>query len=423
MHATSRGSTTWTVKTLACGHVARAGDKLVCAHLTGSAEQPLEVHFALTGSGVDYDVLCGDCAGAANPREELVQACEGCVDRADDWGALIRWIGEPEVWHADRRMPAVTETAGAIQPVNEHCIAPLHDGWLVHTGTELAEVNEAGVVRRLPAPELAAPAAEQAWVHSPRPVLHTSPNGRFAAVCIDYGTTGAVVDLVSGEVVLPLEREDYHAYTVPYPFAFVAQDEVVVGTAWNRLEVFALPSGRRRAADPGDAALDYFHGRLTANPSGTLVLDDGWVWHPVGIPMVVDVAALPVPLEAKKHGTEMVWREWWDDPVAWVDDRTLVLSGIGGGESRKLPGVLVFDTKTGRRTAMFAGPDGRIWAAGGLLYVRSEAGLERWDPATGTRTGVVAGFHPATHNPATGLFAEITGGVLRTWRDELPAGD
>ncbi|MEV1117372.1 hypothetical protein AB0I91_20055 [Actinosynnema sp. NPDC049800] len=73
------------------------------------------------------------------------------------------------------------------------------------------------------------------------------------------------------------------------------------------------------------------------------------------------------------------------------------------------------DVVDARRVTAFAGPVGRMWGHGGLLYVGTPAGLEVWDPAAGARTGVVEGFTPIAHNPRTGRFAELAAGRLRTW--------
>ncbi|MFE3283857.1 hypothetical protein ACFXJJ_12140, partial [Streptomyces sp. NPDC059233] len=52
--------------------------------------------------------------------------------------------------------------------------------------------------------------------------------------------------------------------------------------------------------------------------------------------------------------------------------------------------------------ATFGGPDGRFFAADGLLYSSSQAGLEFWDPISGSRLGSLAGLRPAHHDLARG---------------------
>ena len=53
----------------------------------------------LTGRGLDYDVVCKDCAEDAGPAA-LIEICQGCAERIDENaadGALSGWRGEPGV--------------------------------------------------------------------------------------------------------------------------------------------------------------------------------------------------------------------------------------------------------------------------------------------------------------------------------------
>jgi hypothetical protein len=88
---------------------------------------------------------------------------------------------------------------------------------------------------------------------------------------------------------------------------------------------------------------------------------------------------------------------------------------MGGDDGKMLDGVELYDAKTGRRTGLFAGPAGPMWGHRGRLYVRTNAGLEVWDPAGGTRIGFLDGFTPIAHDPASGAFAELGNDQLRIW--------
>jgi hypothetical protein len=81
-----------------------------------------------------------------------------------------------------------------------------------------------------------------------------------------------------------------------------------------------------------------------------------------------------------------------------------------------LSGVQLFDVENGHITAAFAGPSGPMWAHRGTLYVAADSGTEIWDPAAGTRIGILEGFAPTTQNPHTGALVEVNNGVLRTCR-------
>src|SRR5258708_20088087 len=73
------------------------------------------------------------------------------------------------------------------------------------------------------------------------------------------------------------------------------------GSGWNRLDGSDSATGElvsdrnptsyRRGEDRPAHYLDYFHGRLVLSPDGRRIVDDGWVWHPFGIPDVWDIQA------------------------------------------------------------------------------------------------------------------------------------
>jgi hypothetical protein len=127
--------------------------------------------------------------------------------------------------------------------------------------------------------------------------LHASPGGAFAAIVNDYGRYGSIIDLRSGQVTLALDGGNYHPETVPISFAFAQVKGWVVAihrTAWNRLDISdpstgslltaRSPTSYQRGEDRPAHYLDYFHGALHISPNSVRIVDDGWVWHPVGIP-------------------------------------------------------------------------------------------------------------------------------------------
>jgi len=411
---------------LPCGHAAYEGRLRTCLHLV--VEDPPEPYRMLTGTGLEYDLLCADCVEYDDPHSQLAVVCEGCAERADEEESA-GWRGTPEIRHRDAPLDGTwAEADSAVEPMNDRCLAPLPGGWLAFTTRGLVEIGPDGSRRarhRLkPAKE---PPSERSYgVRGP--TLHTSGDGRFAAVVNDYGRYGVVVDLGrGGAVTLRLDREDYHADTVPFPLTFLGDGSVVAATAWNRLDRFDAATGRLlserdtawAAGQPRpDYYLDYFHGRLTANRAGTWCLDDGWVWHPVGVPQVIDLAAwCHGDTFAAERGRDLAHRAYaWNQPVAWVDDATVAVQRIGDDDLAMLEGVQLYDAATARRVGAFAGPSGRMWSVGGRLALAAEAGLELWDPAEEARVGLLRGFHPTAFDDRTGTFAELTAGRLRTWR-------
>ncbi|NUT94947.1 MAG: hypothetical protein HOY78_23280 [Saccharothrix sp.] len=397
---------------LPCGHAARVGRSKLCEHLL--VEEPPNHHRRSTGVGSGFDLVCTACAEVP----ELVVACQGCVDRIDErWDSSLAWLGEPEVRHLDGDAGGTwDEREWRVVPLGDRCLAALPGGWLALTADGLVALGDGGS-RLVGAVDV--PADSDRTPYKPRrAAVHTSPDGRFAAVVTDYGQYGSVVDLGDGSTVLELDRGGYQVDTTPFPVAFVGST-VVAATDWNRLDAFDTATGRLLSErDMAQRYSNYFHGALHPSPDGRWLVSDGWVWSPVGVPYAVDLDAWlhGGHAFAPEDGTRLTYREHaWDQPIAWVDERTVAIQRMGYDDERMLPGVELYTVPEHRLEALLAGPDGPMWAHDGLLYVATEAGLEVWDPERGARTAVVEGFRPQAHDPASGAFARLSGGRLTTW--------
>jgi hypothetical protein len=125
------------VKVLSCGHVAPAAGARVCAHLT--TDNGPACFRVLTGIKTHFDLQCPDCADAEAP--ELLDACVGCFDRAEEL-AHLGWRGSPEVLLRDRELGGAWTTRpcpkhylgyyfGALLP-SPSGRSLLTDGWAWH---------------------------------------------------------------------------------------------------------------------------------------------------------------------------------------------------------------------------------------------------------------------------------------------------
>jgi hypothetical protein len=407
------------VNTLPCGHPGRIGGLRLCPHLAVEEPPPSTRH--LTGMGTRYDLVCAECTPA-----ELIEACESCADRADQKSFPSGWHGEPEVLLRDWELGGTWSARPCpVRPLNDGCLAPMPGHWLALTAEGFVRItdDDQWLVGPVELPEETYEDIRDI-PDRPRRSLHTSRDGRFAAVVSDYGQFATVVDLDEWVTVLDLDRDWNDNELTRFPLAFLGEGEtakVVAGTDWNRLDVFALPGGelltdretapQERGQPAPEHYLDYFQGALHPSPAERWLVTDGWAWHPVGIPLAVDLAAwLGGDRHAPEHGRHLADRgDVWDTPIAWLDESTVALQGA----DPPLGGIELRDAATGRRTGMFAGPKGRMWEYGGLLYVAAEAGLEVWDPAEGARVGFAPGFHPIAHRD--GAFAELRNDQLRIW--------
>lgn len=423
---------------LACGHVAHPGRSRLCRHLA-VPEGPTEHFRLLTGQGIGYDLCCRHCDGAA----EMIIACEGCVQRIEDERYdCLGWRGEPGIGKRPERIDATIERAAVpagTAPVDLAPVAGRPGEWLLLTGNAVVRWHaDRGEVLARHRVELPALPTDEPWNNRvPAYRLHASADGRFAAVVVDYGSRGLVLDLATGRVSMRLDRDHNHSDTTPFPCAFLTGDEgplLVYATRWNRLDVCDPATGRyvterhqpeyRRDEPLPPHYLDYFHGSLYPSPAGGWIADDGWMWHPVGIPAVWRVPewlAQPYESEDGPSRRDLCWREYhWDAPMCWIDENRLAVSGLGDDDGWMLPGVRVFDPSSGHELATFAGPTGPLHSDGHRLYSSAPDGLEIWDPATGERTGRVAGFRPTRHHPGSGELAALRGEFLERWRTPPP---
>ncbi|MFI5732931.1 hypothetical protein ACIA49_22630 [Kribbella sp. NPDC051587] len=404
---------------LACGHLANEGPFRTCLHLC--VEEASQVSRLYTGRGGDYHLLCGACAKLDDLWSQLAAVCEGCTDRADA-RSVDHVSGQPEVRRLDRPLDGCfSEDAAPVRPRNDRCLAPMADGWLAYTGHHLVPSGGTSYKLELPGDE------DDDSFGTPGPALHVSEDGRYAAVVRDFGRYGVVVDLADGRVTLRLDRQDYCNFATPFPIAFLPDGTLVAATDWNRLDRFNPATGElltprdtelRDKENPPPDYLDYFHGALTVSPTGRWLLDDGWIWHPVGVPAVVDLAAWQDGRTfAAEHGNELVVRDYlWNQPASWVNDSVVAIQGVGDGIDALVDGVQLYDARSGARVGTVFGPKGRMWGVDGRLAVVGEDGLEFWDPAEGARVGVLAGYRPTAYNPRTRTFAALDNQVLRTYR-------
>ena len=210
--------------------------------------------------------------------------------------------------------------------------------------------------------------------------LHSSMNGLYVAVVVDYGQFGIILNTETGNIILRLDGKNYHEDTVPFSIAFTQiQDEdiVIYRSDWNRLETFNLSSNKstthRNIASHDEQNepehyLDYFHGVLYVSPNGLHILDDGWIWHPIGIPRTWSILEwLNKNVFESEDGASLqqhCYRENWDLPLCWLDNDTIALWHIElwddeEYESINKLGVLIRSLKKGNPDLLWEMPEQR----------------------------------------------------------------
>ncbi len=394
------------------------------------------------------EVLCEPCADQrqAGVAVTTTRLCEPCFTHAvRDLASFVGFGGQPGV--TVRAAPFATALAITSLPVELGPIAdlaPIHaasgSAWLLLAASGAlirfdADTRAWSAVAECSVP--AEPDHEPWYGHALRRRLHVSPSGEFAAVVHDYGRRGQVLDLRSGRVTMALDGGDYYPQTVPFSLAFFqarGRTIVVHRSEWNRLDLSDPVSGEllsvRETPLHGDDKkqpphyLDYFHGALIVDPTGTRVIDDGWVWHPLGVPVAFSLARWQGEnvweSDDGPSRLELCGRDYWGHAIAWLDDHQVAISGIGDDDVTMLPGARIFDvTRRGKadpagaqvpladEVLAFAGPSGMFFSEGGWLFSSSDTGLSRWDPTTGERTGQLAGFQPTHHHRGTRELVQL----------------
>ncbi|NNN32261.1 hypothetical protein HLK59_18220 [Streptomyces sp. S3(2020)] len=266
--------------------------------------------------------------------------------------------------------------------------------------------------------------------------LHASHDGGFAAVVNDHGRFGEVIDLRTGEVTVELDGGGYNEETVPFSLAFARRHGrcvVVHRTDWNRLDVTDPQTGASltdRSLPEPEHDLDYFHGALYVSPDGRRILDDGWVWHPAGIPVVWDfdpwVEGNVWESEDGPSRLDVCDRGYaWNHAMTWIDSVRVAVVGLRDVEGVMPSGARIFDTRRTVRSGprrpeavellAFEGPTGPFFSDGTHLFSCGDTDLSIWDPAVGKLLGTVPGFSPTHYHPGARQFVQLADGVARHW--------
>lgn len=283
--------------------------------------------------------------------------------------------------------------------------------------------------------------------------LEASLDGRYAAIVVDKGQQGIVLEVQSGSVTMRLNGGDYYEETVPFSMCFLryeGRNVLIHRTEWNRLDAADPATGESltdRHIAPYETGqdrpahyLDYFHGQLWPNPDCSRLLDDGWVWHPISIPRVWSVSDwLGSNAWESEDGASVVdltMRDDWNIPTCWVDKQHIALWGLADWDEEEFaetgqgPGVRIFDSCESTRSSGRPWPmqaiTGRVtdlFSDGIRVYVATETDTTAWDIVSGASVTRVEGFSARLHDSARGsLFAIAPHSIVELPLHELAVG-
>lgn len=431
----------------------------MCTHLRICREPWINCVKWYIGSGLDTELLCVPCAERREQglAVEVANVCEECFDYATtEVCELVKTGGKPEIqirsepFNTTLKETSLPKELGTILDIAPVNYSP-DSIWLLlaEDGKIFRFDAETGDVAQVARSNMPSERNHKPWPgHTLKPRLHASSSGEFIAVVNDYGRYGQIIDVRSGEVTLSLDGGDYHHGTVPLSFAFAHLSTRVVAihrTAWNRLD-FSDPSSGKLLSERQHASyqtgearpehyLDYFHGALYVSPAATQIIDDGWIWHPLGVPTTwsLDRWFSDNVWESEDGPTkkDLCARDaYWDLGITWLDESRVAIAGIGDGDIEMIDGARVFDITAfgkpsgrwcpnwphAREVIAFPGPSGKFFSDGTSLFASCESGLSRWCTEDGARTGQLQGFHPTHHHRGAGELVQLKEGVLLRWR-------
>ncbi|HWB12041.1 MAG TPA: hypothetical protein VG826_22640 [Pirellulales bacterium] len=405
---------------------------------------------------MDSELLCNSCAHERETGRPVTSdvVCQECLEHAATAvGRFMGVRGKPEIRSRceafdlplentalPRELGKIVDVSPILRDGRSHWLLLAEDGLIARFDADTCEWN------RLVRATLPSEPDHEPWrdrILKPR--LHAAPNGDFAAIVNDYGYYGQVIDLRSGRVTLSLYGGDDNAETVPFSFTFAhvkGRTVAIHRTDWNRLDVSdpltgtLLTDRNPTSWGPGEDRpihdLDYFHGAIQISPNSVRIVDDGWVWHPVGV---------PATWKLEPWISDNVWESedgpsrkaicarhyYWDHALTWLDDSRIVIGGIGDDDQDMIEGARIFDVSlTGDgevrwravdgpwpcELTAFAGPAGSFFSDGHWLFSSDPSGLSRWDVIDGARTGYLQGFEPTHYHPGARELVQVVDDTL-----------
>lgn len=266
--------------------------------------------------------------------------------------------------------------------------------------------------------------------------LHATLDGRYAAIVVDKGRKGVVVETLSGKVTMHLDGGDYYEETVPFSACFVrfeGRNVLVHRTAWNRLDTSDPATGELltkreiapyETASPPEHYLDYFHGQILPSADGSRIFDDGWVWHPSSIPRTWSVTkwlgSNPWESEDGDSIVDLTMRDDWNTPACWISDRHLAVWGLAEWDDETCeevgqgPGVRIFDASAKKQSVEGRWPmparTGRVFnmfSDGQRIFVAEEAETTVWEIASRSQIAAFPNFSARFYSMERGTLIAV----------------
>jgi len=256
-----------------------------------------------------------------------------------------------------------------------------------------------------------------------------SSNRNIIAVFNTFGRFGLVIDLQVKNILMKFSRDDYYYDLTIFPINFFMHDNRVLlmhGTKWNRLDVTDPLTGEflTSRVDPKlsqEHYLEFFHGQLLVSPDGEWVVDNGWVWHPLGSVTSWNIKQWLTKnkweSEDGESKKELWWgKEDWNDPICWISNIKIGIIGrfdidlFDEEEIVNLPKGLVFriiDVRDGSMIQEFNICLGKIFFDTYLYCSTKDSGLKVYDILNGKMIFEEKTIKPRIYHSRSKEFVEV----------------
>lgn len=418
-----------------CDHKNKPASYTVCRHildlLRGGKADDIEYCVWFDGQGAQPRFFCFACTGKLNEGKEIPEAlvCQDCFEQIDRQGFTDHYFGEPVVPVRSTTLRFVHENIEFERPFGtfiETCPVSANT-WLFmdnHEEIKKLDTSSRSITSVAKIPDILriradSPNTSPGHVRraSPKFRLQVSVDGSLILIVNDHSPSGAVLDASTGEVLLLLDRDSYyHNSNFPAAFATIEDRTILVhATNWNRLDLTDPRTGElltprespnyQSGKERPEHYLDYYHAGLYISPDQQWIVDWGWVWAPVGLISAWNIHEwLNNNVWESEDGPtkqRFCQRAYnWDEPLCWLDDRTLCVWGHSDDDLGLYPAVTIYDVVAGEQIDWFVGPPrGKLVYDDGHLFCFSEEyGMSVWDIKTGECLYKSPDFQPVNYN-------------------------
>lgn len=397
----------------------------ICTHLIAHKDISHLKYF--TGKGKEYYLICEECKENIDDIERVINEVipETFKKIDDDIWCCIGIIGEPQILTKRTNLHFKHELIKLKNQIESDILGiaalDLNNDILVFVVTNVREILSislsTGEVSNLYT------FSEQVKIDFSEDIsIHISKDGSMAAVVNTLGQNGIVIDLIDKTVLMNLDRGSYHVNSSVFPITFFkygSEQLIIHATDWNRLDITNPKSGElltSRSVEKmkyGEAYyLDYFHSGISISDDNMWIVDNGWIWHPVGeiVAWSIDNWLNNNVWESEKGNSKKILCQrsyYWDGAICWIDDETIAVYGFGGDDDWIIPAVRLFDVKSGKEIDWFPGPQNNLIFDGFLFSWCQNHGMEVWDVNTGERLMNDESFCPSLYHRGSKKFVTI----------------